>query len=116
MLRSRSQHLPAAASGEGGRVVTPPLSRREEIEAAIAAYNSADHETLLSSSVAQLLLAMFPQGNVCQRSLPELAAEGFGRRAVPHLLWALVDAGFVSKEQGPGRTIYRLHLPPRGRR
>jgi hypothetical protein len=95
--------------------VTPPLSRREEVEAAIAAYNSADHDTLLSPSAAQLLIAMFPRGDVCHRSLPELAAGGFSRRALPHLVWALVNAGFVSKEQGPGRIIYRLHLPPRVR-
>ena len=92
--------------------MTPPLSRREDIEAAIAAHNSADHDTLLTPSAAQLLIAMFPRDDVCHRSMPDLAAEGFGRRAVSHLLWALVDAGFVSKEQGPGRTIYRLHLPP----
>ena len=44
--------------------MTPPLSRRKAIEAAIAAYNSADHETLLPPSAARLLIAMFPRGSV----------------------------------------------------
>jgi hypothetical protein len=32
------------------------------------------------------------------------------------LLRALIAAGFLSRERGPGRgasTVYRLHLPPR---
>jgi len=52
------------------------MSRRTDIEAAIAAHNSADRETLLPPDAARLLRAMFPRGSVCQRRLEDLAAEG----------------------------------------
>ena len=71
-------YLPAAASREGGRSMTPPLSRRREIEAAIAAYNSADRETLLPPSAVRLLAVMFPR-------------DGFDERTVHYLLRALAD-------------------------
>jgi hypothetical protein len=63
---------------------------------------------------------MFRRGDMCQRSLDDLAAEGFDRRAVPRLLRALVEAGFMTKEV-PSRlglvpNTYRLHLPPLVRR
>ena len=94
------------------------MTRRADIEAAIAAHNNADRETLLPPSAARLLTVMFPRDTVCQRSVPELAAEGFDHRNLQHLLRALIAAGFLSKEQGKGPfpNIYRLHLPPRGRR
>ena len=76
-----------------------PLSRRREIEAAIAAHNSADRETLLPPSAARLLTVMFPQDNVCQRRLLELEAEGFDGRTLRRLLQALVDAGFLPTER-----------------
>ena len=90
-----------------------PLSRRREIEAAIAAHNSADNETVLPPSAVRLLAVMFPRGDVCQRSLLELEAEGFDRRTLRGLLRALVNAGFLFKERtwGPVANIYRLHLP-----
>ena len=91
-----------------------PLSRRREIEAAIAAHNSADRETLLPPSAARLLTLMFPQDNVCQRRLLELEAEGFDGRTLRRLLRALVDAGFAvhGTTVGGVPNIYRLHLPP----
>ena len=90
------------------------MSRRTEIEAAIAAHNDTDPEALLPPAAARLLITMFPRGNVCQRSLDDLAAEGIDRRAVSRLLHALIVAGFLSKERGFDRApnSYRLHLPP----
>jgi len=94
--------------------MTRPLSRRRAIEAAIAAHNSADNETVLPPSAVRLLAVMFPRDDVCQRSAADLEAEGFDRRTVRFLLRALVDAGFLFKERtwGPVANIYRLHLPP----
>jgi hypothetical protein len=90
------------------------LSRRKAIETAIAAYNSAAHETVLPPSAARLLAVMFPEGSVCQRRLRELVAEGFDGRTLRRLLRALVDAGFLSMERpwGGVPNIYRLHLSP----
>jgi hypothetical protein len=94
------------------------LPSRRDIEIAVAAYNATDPETPLTPAVTRLLVAMFAAGDVCQRSLDSLAREGFDRRNLPRLLRALIDAGFVSKEQSPGRVanVYRLHLPPLVRR
>ena len=64
--------------------------RRDEIAAAVAAYDSADPEARLPRSTVPLLAAMFPIEDVCQHSLQDLAAEGSG--VVP--------------------DTYRLHLPP----
>ena len=108
-------HTPkAAASDGGGRVMIRPLSRRREIEAAIAAHNSADNETVLPPSAVRLLAVMFPRDDVCQRRLRELVAEGFDGKTLRRLLRALVDAGFLSTERpwGGAPNIYRLHLPP----
>jgi hypothetical protein len=89
------------------------LSRRTEIEAAIAAHNSADRETLLPPDAARLLRAMFPRGSVCQRRLEDLVAEGFDKKTLPRLLRSLIDAGFLTKESTRGfASTYRLHLPP----
>ena len=91
------------------------MTRRTDIEAAIAAHNNADRETLLPPSAAQLLIAMFPRSSVCQRTLDDLATEGFSTRIVSLLLRSLVEAGFVSKQRGHGAGTsysYRLHLPP----
>jgi hypothetical protein len=91
------------------------LPRRREIAAAIAAHNATDREPFLPPEAAGLLSVMFRRGaSVCQRSLDDLAAEGFDRRGVPRLLRALVEAGLLSKEPRIGRNpdIYRLHLPP----
>ena len=94
--------------------------RRTEIEAAIATHNSSAREPHLPPSAGRLLTVMFPRSTVCQRSLKDLEAEGFDRRALPRLLRALVEAGFLSKEapsrRGHVPNTYRLHLPPLVRR
>jgi hypothetical protein len=56
---------------------------------------------------------MFPTGNVCQRSLDAIAAQGFGRQHLPRTLYRLTTAGFVSRQ---GLDTYYLHLPPRRQR
>jgi hypothetical protein len=93
------------------------LPRRKEIEAAIAAYNDADPETLLPPDAARLLSVMFRRSSVCQRSVAHLAAEASETmRLVKRLLRILLAAGFLSKPPRSGRDpdIYRLHLPPTG--
>ena len=93
------------------------MPRKRDIEAAVAAYNATDPEALLPPEAARLLTVMFRRSTVCQRRLEDLAAEGFDRRAVPRLLRALIEAGFLSREQPGGvPTIYQLHLPPLVRR
>ena len=107
-------HTPrAAASDDGGRVMIRPLSRRREIEAAIAAHNSADGETLLPPSAARLLTLMFPRDNVCQRRLLELEAEGFDGRTLRRCCgpWSTPDS-CPRNDRGGVPNIYRLHLPP----
>jgi hypothetical protein len=91
------------------------LSRKREIEAAIAAHNASDREPHLPPAAVRLLITMFPRGDVWQRSLDDLAAEGIDRRAVSRLLRALVEVGFLSKQRSHARyapNLYRLHLPP----
>ena len=90
------------------------MPRRREIEAAIAAYNDADPETLLPPDAARLLSVMFRRSSVCQRSLADLAAEAFSRDRLVKRLLRLVEAGFLSKppRSGRGPHTYRLHLPP----
>jgi hypothetical protein len=96
------------------------LPSNRDIQAAIAAYNATDPEALLPPADAtRLLSVMFRRGGECQRGLDDLAAEGFDRRTLPHLLRALVEAGFLSKERRFGKgaiNVYHLHLPPRRRR
>jgi len=90
------------------------LSRRTEIEAAIAAHNRDDREKLLlPPDTARLLALMFPRGTVYRRSVRSLVAEGFDPMTLRRLLPALIDTGFLSKEHGQKPSIYRLHLPPR---
>jgi hypothetical protein len=92
------------------------LPRKRDIGAAVVAYNGTDPEALLPPEAAQLLAAMFRRSSMCQRSLDDLAAEGFDRRSLPRMLRALGDAGFLSKERGHGTpSTYQLHLPPRRR-
>lgn len=89
--------------------------RRDDIEAAIAAYNTAEQMVALPPEAARLLTVMFPQGDVCQRSLASLVAEGFERRTARWLLQALIRTGFLSMEEKDARrttNVYRLHLPP----
>jgi hypothetical protein len=86
------------------------LPRKRDIEAAVAAYNATDPEALLPPEVARLLAVMFRRDSVCQRSLDDLAAEGFDRRSVSRLLRALVEAGFLV--EGAKSWPRPQHLPP----
>ena len=88
--------------------------RRDEIAAAVAAYNSANPLSLLPRNTVPLLAAMFPIEDVCQRSLQDLAAEGFDRKRLAANLRRLAEAGFLSRTPGSGvmPDTYRLHLPP----
>jgi hypothetical protein len=45
-----------------------------------AAHNDADRELVLPPGAAQLLVAMFPTNDTCQRNLDSLAREGFNPR------------------------------------
>ena len=88
--------------------------RRDEIAAAVAAYDTASPETRLPRSTVPLLAATFPIEDVCQRSLQDLAAEGFDRKRLAANLRRLEEAGFLSRTPGSGVVpdTYRLHLPP----
>ena len=94
------------------------MPNKRDIEAAIAAYNSADRERfVLPPEATRLLAAMFPGDTVCKRTVASLAPQGFDRNVVRKLLGSLADAGFLSKEGLKGATAtYHLHLPPQRRR
>ena len=92
----------------------PDLCRRDEIAAAIAAYDGANPKARLPRNTVRLLTVMFPSEDVCQRSLQDLAGEGFDRKRLPAVLRRLVEAGFLSRHQS-SRVVpdtYRQHLPP----
>jgi hypothetical protein len=57
---------------------------------------------------------MFASEDLCQRSLEDIAADGFSRDKLPALLRRLVEVGLLSRERGSARgpNTYRLHLPP----
>jgi hypothetical protein len=84
--------------------MTPP---RDEIEAAVAAYDRANPLAPLPRSATRLLTVMFPAGNI--------AAQGFSRRQLPITLNRLVRLGFLTWESGIGGAphTFHLHLPPR---
>jgi hypothetical protein len=84
--------------------------RREEIETAVAAYDRANPLAPLPRNTVRLLAAMFPKGDVCRRSLDDIATLGFGRKQLPSALNRLVRAGFLTWEVGT--DTFRLHLPP----
>ena len=86
----------------------PPL--REEIAAAVAAWNQDHPEAPLSRNAIRLLAAMFPSGDVCQRSLDAIAAEGFSRKTLPGTLRRLVEAGILTKKLGGARIAATYHL------
>ena len=88
--------------------------RRDEIAAAVAAYDSANPEARLPRSTVPLLASMFPIEDVCQRSLQDISAEGFDRKRLAANLRRLTEAGFLSRTPGSGVVpdTYRLHLPP----
>ena len=90
------------------------LHRRDEIAAAVAAYDTANPLAPLPRNTARLLAVMFPSEDVCQRSLMAIAEEGFNRKHLPSVLKRLVEAGVLSRQQGSGVVpdTYRLHLPP----
>ncbi len=88
--------------------------RRDKIAAAVAAYSSAKPLSPLPRNAVPLLATMFPVEDVCQRSLDEIASEGFNRKNLVGPLRRLAAAGFLSRVSGSGRVpdTYRLHLPP----
>jgi len=88
--------------------------RRDEIAAAVATFDSANPKARLPRSTLPLLSAMFPIEDVCQRSLQDIAAEGFDRKRLAANLRRLAEAGFLSRTPGSGSEpdTYRLHLPP----
>jgi hypothetical protein len=93
------------------RPVRAPLSRRDEIEAAVAAYDQANPRAPLGPIAARLLITMFPRRDVCQRSLEDLAADGFSRPSLPTLLQRLVFAGLLMRDRMAGAPhVYHLHL------
>ena len=87
--------------------------RRHKIATAVVTYDSANQEARLPRSTVPLLTAMFPIEDVCQRSLQDLAAEGFDRKRLAANLRRLTEAGFLSRTPGSGvlPDTYRLHLP-----
>ena len=88
--------------------------RRDEIATAVAAYDSANPLSPLPRNAVPLLAAMFPIEDVCQRSLQDIAAEGFDRKRLAANLRRLMVAGFLSRTAGSGVVpdTYQLHLPP----
>jgi hypothetical protein len=90
------------------------MPTRDDIAAAVAAYDSANPIAPLPRNAVRLLVAMFPRGDVCQRNLNDIAALGFSRRQLPATLNRLVRAGFLSWEVGwaGASDTFHLHLPP----
>ena len=89
------------------------LRRRDDIAAAVAAYDRDHPDAPLPRNAAQLLAVMFPSEDVCQRSQGAIVAEGFSRDRLPAMLRRLVEAGFLSRHRVPRvPDTYRLHLPP----
>ena len=87
--------------------------RRDDIAAAVAAYDSANPSAPLPRHAARLLAVMFGSDDVCQRSQEAIAAEGFSRDRLPAMLRRLVEAGFLSRHRvARAPDTYRLHLPP----
>ena len=88
--------------------------RRDEITAAIAAYDRDHPDAPLPRNTVRLLTAMFPSEDVCHRSLDDIAAEGLNRKTLPAMLRRLVEARLLSRRQGSGVVAhaYRLHLRP----
>ena len=93
-------------------------SRRDDIEAAVAAYDQANKLAPLPRNAAPLLTALFTDGDVYRGSLDDVAALGFSRQHLPATLKRLAKAGFLSREFGAGSApdTYRQHLPPLVRR
>jgi hypothetical protein len=91
--------------------------RRDDISAAVASYDRANPKARLPRRAAELLAIMFPTEDVCERSLLDLAGEGFDKNNLPGVLRRLIEVGFLSKKPGSGHhpNTYRLRLPPQSR-
>ena len=78
--------------------------------AAVAAHDSANPRAPLPRNTNRLLAVMFASDDVCQRSLEDIAAEGFARHGLPALLRCLVTTS------APVTGIGRIHPieAPRG--
>ena len=89
------------------------LRRRDDIAAAVAAYDAAHPAAPLPRNTARVLAVMFPSGDVCQQSLKAIVGEGFGRTRLRATLWRLIEAGFLSRHLGSDVVshTYQLHLP-----
>ena len=87
--------------------------RRDEITAAVAAYDRDHPDAPLPRNTVRLLTVMFPSEDVCHRSLDAIAAEGLNRTTLPATLRRLVEARLLSRRQGSGAVpnTYHLHLP-----
>jgi hypothetical protein len=96
------------------RAIAMPIDerRQEALAAAVAAYNKANPLTPLPRNAARLLIAMFAADDVCQRSLLDLAVDGFAMSRLPGTLRRLVAVGLLSRHRVAGAPdTYRLHLP-----
>ena len=89
------------------------LRRRDDIAAAVAAYDAAHPSAPLPRHTTRVLAFMFPSDDVCQQSLEAIAGEGFDRTRLRATLRRLIEAGFLSRHLGSGVVphTYRLHLP-----
>jgi hypothetical protein len=102
----------ASAKPRRTRAMPADEHRRDDIAAAVAAYNRANPSAALPPNAAQLLAVMFPSEDVCQRSQEAIAAEGFSRDRLPAMLQRLVEAGLLSRHRvAQVPDTYRLHLP-----
>jgi hypothetical protein len=88
---------------------------RDDIAAAVGAYNQANLLATLPRNATRLLTVMFPTGDVCRLSLDAIAVQGFSRRHLPATLNRLARLGFLTWETdlGGARTTFHLHIPPR---
>jgi hypothetical protein len=83
---------------------------REEIAAAVAAWNQDHPDVSLPRNAVRLLAIMFAASDVCQRSLDAIAAEGFSRNTLPETLRRLVESGILTRKQGVARIAATYHL------
>ena len=60
--------------------------RRDDIAAAVDAYNHTHPSAPLPRNAARLLAVMFSRDDVCRQSLEALAGEGFSRGLLPGML------------------------------
>jgi hypothetical protein len=88
--------------------------RRDDIVAAVAAYDRDHPDAPLPRNAGRLLAVMFPSEDVCKRSQEAVVADGFSRNGLSATLRHLLEAGFVSKQRGSAciPDTYRLHLLP----